>query len=296
MKKFLLKTILFISSTTPLFSFASGKILVSGQGWNDIAIIDKDSSKIEWSASLDFKNKGMNCSAMTNDGNVAVACGTAAAIIDRNTKKVIWKYDTKKDEEIHNITPLENGNYLLGACGNPARIFEVDKDKNILNEVNFDTDCPKVHSQFRHVTIAKNGNFLVALLQNKKILEIDKAGKTVSSYDLSKMPGGVFGVIELKDGNLLASSDKGEILVLDRKSQEVLRQINNENLKGGSKLLFACKVVELDNGNLLVANWAGHSKDKTQAKVLEIDKDNNVVWTLDNKTVKNAACIQLGEF
>jgi hypothetical protein len=50
-------------------------------------------------------------------------------------------------------------------------------------------------------------------------------------------------------------------------------------------LLFVAEPYSYQNGNVMIANWNGHSKDKTQPPLVEIDSKNRVVWTL--KTADN---------
>jgi hypothetical protein len=46
------------------------------------------------------------------------------------------------------------------------------------------------------------------------------------------------------------------------------------------------------NGNVLVANWNGHSKDKTQPKLVEFDPKNLVVWKMaPNEAISNISAV-----
>ena len=56
-------------------------------------------------------------------------------------------------------------------------------------------------------------------------------------------------------------------------------------------LLFVAETIRLKNGNTLVCNWCGHSAIKTQAKVLEVSPDNQVVWQLQNPEIDNVSAI-----
>lgn len=72
MKKTIFKILGISLLSLPLFANAAEKILVSGQTWKDIAIIDKASGKIEWSTTP----KGarvINCVTMDKAGNIVLA-------------------------------------------------------------------------------------------------------------------------------------------------------------------------------------------------------------------------------
>jgi hypothetical protein len=48
----------------------------------------------------------------------------------------------------------------------------------------------------------------------------------------------------------------------------------------------------LKNGNFLFANWNGHVKDKSQPKIIEINPENKVVWTLpSNDKIGNISTV-----
>ena len=59
--------------------------------------------------------------------------------------------------------------------------------------------------------------------------------------------------------------------------------------------MFVGQILQLKNGNLLICNWYGHTKDTTvdEPQLIEIDKNGKVVWSLhDKKNVGkiSAAC------
>ena len=57
-------------------------------------------------------------------------------------------------------------------------------------------------------------------------------------------------------------------------------------------LLFVAEMNKYHNGNVLISNWNGHSKDKNQPKLVELDAKNQVVWTLaPNDEIKNISAV-----
>ncbi len=298
MNKNIIKIILISILSLPILAYSAEKILASGQKWEDIAIIDKATGNTDWSMTPPDV-KVINCVTMDKAGNIVLSGQNKIMKISRD-KKVLWEYEVAENEETHFVKVLENGNYLIGICATPSRILEVDENKNIINEINFESGQERPHSQFRHINSTKDDTYLITIIKGNELVEIDKKGKILSrnKWDISKS---VFGTIELKNGNLLVSADaknpknknntsSGVLLELDRKTKEIIRKITPKT----NKLEFPCQVIELENGNIMVANWTGHSNNKTSAKIMEIDKDNNVVWHLKNSPeIKYVASIYL---
>jgi len=68
---------------------------------------------------------------------------------------------------------------------------------------------------------------------------------------------------------------------VDPVTQTVKESITAADLSKVS-LLFVAELHSYRNGNVMIANWNGHSKDKTQPQLVEINSKNRVVWTLAN--------------
>ena len=66
---------------------------------------------------------------------------------------------------------------------------------------------------------------------------------------------------------------------LDPAGKQIIRNVGDDDLPDIS-LLFVAELVRYKNGNTLISNWNGHSQDKSQPLLIEVDPDNRVVWTL----------------
>ena len=60
-------------------------------------------------------------------------------------------------------------------------------------------------------------------------------------------------------------------------------------------LLFAAEVKQMRNGNTLIANWGGHEKHLKAPLMVEIDKNNNRVWSFEGnelfRYISSISCI-----
>ena len=157
-----------------------------------------------------------------------------------------------------------------------AQIVSI-KDSKVLWEYK-STEKAEIHS----CQPLANGNVLISVCGQSKVIEVDKDGKVAKEIkfaEVSKAAGN--GHMELRDSlktengtYLVAFLLEGVVREFDADAK-VLRTIKTDYLK--SKGVSSLQV--LKNGNLLVGG--GYGKN-----VVEIDKDDNVVWSLTENDVE----------
>jgi hypothetical protein len=251
------------------------KLLIGGSGWQQIAIVDKATGKIEWKHEL-APGEECNKVEMTPKGHILYAYKQGARLIDRK-HRVIWDYKVNEGEEIHHASLLESGDYLLAICGYPARIVELDTNGNPVKEFTFDTLVPDVHDQFRQILKTPQNTYLIPLMGKHKISEIDENGRFLKSVLCGGTP---FSIKLIDEDNWLVSTGDGRALVeIDPETRTTIHRIETKNLNWGS-LLFVAEAIRYQNGNTLIANWNGRDNDKSQPLLLEITPSNQTVWRL----------------
>lgn len=269
-------------SLTLLFSIltlsptlAGDKLLIGGSGWNKIAIIDKDTKKVEWEHSITGE---CNNVIQTKKGNILYGYSQGAAMINKQGE-VIWDFKAKQNEELFTVVELKKG-YLLAMCGNPARIIEVSETGDVIHELKYDTGIAEPHGQFRQVKATKRGTYIVPLF-NGDVREIDKQGNLIRSV---KVQGNAFSVIELPSGNwLIPCGDASSYVEVDPNTGGEIRSLKRNDIDG-VKLGFVAELVRYKNGNTLIANWLGHIEDKTAPVIIEVDSHGKELWRLENGT------------
>lgn len=277
-----MKKILFTLFLTGAVFFASAakkaeKLLVGGCAWNKVAVVNKATGQIEWSHEI---GSGEECNDVqtTKKGDVLYACNTGARLISYKDQSVIWEYKAPKGCEVHTATEMPDGTFMLAMCGHPARIVTLDKAGAQVGELTFETGIEGVHGQFRQIIKGRNGNYIIPLMGTGEVIELDSKGEVRRRV---KVGGSLFSVKELKDGKWLVScGDSHQYVVVDPVTLEK-RTITSKELSDGVKLLFVAEMQLYDNGNVLVANWPGHSRDTAQPRLMEIDPQGKVVWRLD---------------
>ena len=263
------------------------KLAIAGSGWQEIAIIDKKSGSIEWRHALE---NGDECNdiEVTPEGNILYAYSNGARLINRN-HETIWDYKAKDNEEIHTATRLDDGGYMIAACGIPARIIELDNNGNQTKEIPVQTLTLDIHRQFRQVAKTNNGLYIIPLIEKRKILQISSDGRNNGSIFLGN---DLFSAKVLKNENVLISCGSGgsfaEINLLHHNLDSA---IITSTIQGGS-LLYVAEIIPYNNGNKLIANSNMRSNDKSQPLIIEIDKNNNIIWSLPyNREIKNVTAI-----
>lgn len=284
-KKLKLLLILLLLNSTLIF--AQQKLLVAGSGWEQVAIIDKNTAEIEWSYTLE---KGTECNdtEITREGNILIAYKKGAKLISKE-QKVLWDFKAESGQELFTSTQLPNGNYFLAICAQPARFITLNKNGEKISEQNYDLQIAKNHGQFRQVTPTSNKTIIIPVMSKGEIIEIDESNKVLRQI---KVDGNLFSVKILPNKNwLVACGDAHKFVIVNPKKEKIVKSYTDEDVKECS-LNFVAEPHRLKNGNFLIANWNGHAKDKTQPKIIEVDKKGKVVWTLPhNEKIKNISSI-----
>lgn len=251
------------------------KLLVSGCGWKQVAILDKETGTIEWSHPL---NQGEDCNdvEITPEGHILYAYNSGARLITRD-QQTVWDYKAQKGEELFTATYLPSGNYMLAICGTPSRIVELDAKGHLIDELTFDTSITGVHDQFRQIVKTQQGTYLIPLMGKGEVIEMKRDKEIVNRVECGGNP---FAIQVLENGNWLVScGDAHNFVEIDPVRKQIVRRVGDNDLPDIS-LLFVAELVRYKNGNTLISNWNGHSKDKSQPLLIEVTPDNQVVWTL----------------
>lgn len=251
------------------------KLLISGCGWKQVAILDKKTGEIEWSHPL-AAHEDCNDVEITQEGNILYAYTSGARLIDRE-QQTLWDFKAKKGEELFTATQLPSGRYMLAICGTPSRIIELNPHGQPVEEIEFDTSITGVHDQFRQIVKTPQNTYLIPLMGKGEVIEMNKEKEVINKVECGGNP---FAIQILKNGNWLVSCGDAHYFVeIDPGSKQIVRKVGNDDLSNIS-LLFVAELVRYKNGNTLISNWNGHSQDKSQPLLIEVDPGSRVVWTL----------------
>lgn len=254
---------------------AQEKLLMSGCSWDKVVIVDKKTSKVEWTHQL---QKGDDCNdvEITKAGNVLYAYKGGARLVAKS-QNILWDFKVEQGQELYTATELPTGEYLLAACANPSRIITLNAKGEKIKEQNFESGITNVHGQFRQILPTKEDTYLIPLMARGEVIELTKSGEVIRRV---KVGGNPFSVKVLPNGRWIVScGDAHKYVVVDPATQSVKDSIMSSDISKVS-MLFVAELHPYPNGNVMISNWNGHGKDKTQPLLVEIDSKNRVVWTL----------------
>ncbi|MEI6807771.1 MAG: hypothetical protein WCN95_03535 [bacterium] len=204
-------------------------------------------------------------------------------------KTIVWEYKSPDGTEVHNCQPLPDGNVMI--CeGGSKRLMEINIKGEVVKELKVEAATRNAHMQFRAVRKLNNGHYLIALVGENMLREIDETGKSVWEF---KTPGNVYIGVRLPNGNTLAGCGDGHTLIEIDKNDKIVWQVT-ENELPGIPLRFVAGIQRLPNGNTVICNWGGHGHIGKQPQVIEVTPDKKVVWQIaDYNTFRAIAGIQL---
>lgn len=232
---------------------------------------------------------------MLSNGNIVFACMSGAGIITPD-KNLIWQFRCPDGTETHSCQPIGKDTVLLALNGKVGKVLVINTASNtIQKEIIIPTGSTYGHYQFRHVRITPGKKtFMVGLLAEKKVLEMDFDGKVVWSCNASS----AWSAIRLKNGNTLISGDgEGYTREVNHKGETVWEFTQKD---APFKLYNNQTANRLANGNTVICNWVAGNKNieewKTSVQVFEVTPAKEVVWALsswDNPDLGPCTCVQL---
>lgn len=187
--------------------------------------------------------------------------------------------------EIFGVQPLENGNILVGELGQ-KRMVEVSPTGAIVKEISIAYDG-KQHECMRAVRKTKNAYFAVLPGTN----EVRRYGLDGSLEKSFSIRPDAFGVIAEDHGGILYTCMEGAF-ELDADGKEIWSLTDSDVPEMGIRWLLG--VQKLKNGNLVFSNWMGHGHRDEGLQFFEVNRQKQVVWSLDGRgTLLEPANLQI---
>ncbi|MFI3268556.1 MAG: hypothetical protein R3Y51_07575, partial [Rikenellaceae bacterium] len=220
--------------------------------------------------------KECNSLVYLKNGDVIYAHKKGAHLINSNGETIL-EYKVGKNEEFQSISVIKGG-YLFGISGSPMKIIEVNKKLEPTKVITFDTEVTNIHRQFRQIAKTKKGNYVVPISDTKRIVELDREGNLLKDV---KLDYSSLYVTTDKNGDWIATTGhSGVIYKINSETGEKSMIVDSPDLGDGIKIEFGAGIIELKNGNYMLANWVGHNGNQKQPILIELDKEGKVVWTM----------------
>ncbi len=210
------------------------------------------------------------------------AGGAVIEITPDGQETLIW---SGTQTEVNSAQPTEAGTFVITEAGHKPRLLEIDRTGRVL--VEFPLLCQKEnhHLQTRMARKLPDGTYLVPHLLDFAVFHYDASGQVLSQLDTS-VPGDTqheihtwpFTAIRHGDGRTLVCCTNGNRVVDFNADGKIDWQLTNDDLPG-PWLQDPCGGQVLPNGNIVIACYAGGRKDPAAPKLVEVNRDKQVVWT-----------------
>lgn len=196
-------------------------------------------------------------------------------------KKIVWNLDAPPKTEIHTAQPFGTNSVWFVQNGDPAKFIVVNKTSGQTErEFVLPVKNPKgIHGQFRHARMTQAGTVLVAHMDSGRAVEYDLEGKELWSADVP----GIWSATPLKNGNILAVSNRGFVREMTRQHETLWEWTPAD--APGYKIANLQLAWRLSNGNTIINDWFNQwSSTVDQAnppvQAIEVTPDKKVVWAL----------------
>ena len=217
-------------------------------------------------------------------GNVLFAHQYAITEITAD-KQVVWNHEAPPGTEIHTAQPLDTNRVWFVQNGDPAKFIVINKSTG-KNEREFilPVKNPKgVHGHFRQARMTEAGTILVAHMDLGKAVEYDLEGKALWSAEVP----GIWSAKPLKNGAILATSNRGFIREINRQGETVWEWKTAD--AAGYNISSLQTATRLANGHTLINNWFNQWSGKLDpanppVQAIEITADKKIVWALRSWT------------
>jgi len=208
-----------------------------------------------------------------DNGHLLFTTGTGVLELDEHGEEV-WSYQSVC--HVFACQRLKNGNTFVGEC-EKGRFLEVNQKGKVVRTVNILPKGKEANDMafMRNARALENGHFIAAHYGPKKVVEYDKHGKEVWSYDVPGKPHSVF---RLDNGNTMiavADGDRNPRVIEVTPDKQIVWEVNNKCM-ADSPFRFMSGMQMLRNGSLLVTNWQGHNKGQVQPHIMIIDRKGHI--------------------
>jgi hypothetical protein len=194
--------------------------------------------------------------------------------IDRD-KRTVWEYRVTAPAEVKSGVPLSNGRIAVLNSEEQAILELQPGTSEVLHRVPVPAKGTD-HTHYMLLRRTPEGNYLVALREEKRFVEVTSAGEILHSLSVPDLP---VMAQRLADGSTLCTGRFG-LIKLDA-DWKVTWSFTRAEAAPQLPMLITWGVTELPDHRLVVANsdWHLEKKDENRIQFFAIDSAKNVSWT-----------------
>mgnify|MGYP003123734627 CR=1 FL=1 len=208
--------------------------------------------------------------------------GAVIEITPDGKETLIW---SGTQAEVNSAQPTETGTFVITEAGDMPRLLEVDRSGKVWVEFPLQCQTDNHHLETRMARKLADGTYLVPHLLDFAVKQYDATGTVISEIDTT-VPGDSarsihtwpFTAIRHGDGQTLVCCTNGNRVIDFDADGNIAWQLTNDDLPG-PWLQDPCGGQVLANGNVVIACYAGGRKDAQAPKLVEVNRQKEVVWT-----------------
>ncbi|MBM3801350.1 MAG: hypothetical protein FJW26_03455 [Acidimicrobiia bacterium] len=202
--------------------------------------------------------------------------------VDRD-KRTVWEYRVKGTAEVKTCAPLPDGRVAVLDSQEQA-ILELEPGSGqVLHRISLPATGSN-HTRYNLLRPVPNGNYLVALRDEKRFVELTRDGKMVRAFPVPGLPVMAH---RLADGSTLCSGAFG-LVRFDAAGKENW-SFSVADAAPHFPLIIAAGFVEVPGNRLLVVNsdWHYQKKDDNRVQLFALDFEKQVSWSLPAAAFQN---------
>jgi hypothetical protein len=208
--------------------------------------------------------------------------GAVLKVTRAGEETLIWK---GSQSEVNSVQPLADGAFLLTEAGPQPRLIEVDASGKLRLEFPLQCQLENHHMQTRMTRKLVDGTYLAPHLLDFAVKQYDRDGRVLSTIDTT-VPGDeqheihswpFTAIRHSRDRTLVCCTHANRVVEFDAQGK-VVWVLTNDDLPG-AWLQDPCGAQILDNGHIVITSYAAGRADPKAPKLIEVDRDKNVVWT-----------------
>lgn len=195
--------------------------------------------------------------------------------VDRN-KRTIWEYRVKGTAKVKTCVPLREGRIAVLNSQEQA-ILELESGTGkVLHTIPLPAKGNN-HTRYNLMRLTPEGNYLVALREENRFVEVSPAGETLHSFPVPSLP---VMAQRLADGSTLCSGKFG-LIKFDRAGKQTWF-FTVADAAPHFPLIIAAGFVEMADHRILVVNsdWHYLKKDENRVQLFVLDSSKKISWTL----------------
>jgi hypothetical protein len=198
-------------------------------------------------------------------------------VYDLATREKVDGFQSEAVKDVRSVRRLPDGRTFLGTQG--GTVYEFDAQRKLTATY----AMPKAATYVRMIRFTPKGTLLLAADDGAYEVSLDKGveaeRRLIRKFALPR-PRNAYMALYAPDGTLVVAGGYSKGLYTFDAAGGLLSDTVVPQPEGLNNYFYAGFQI-LKNGNLVLANWTGHSdKDfKPGLKLVELDKDRRVVWS-----------------